>query len=379
MNGRCCAVLLTIVYLGGNCHDVHGERSSVQQSSVNLDTSWAAWGQRTLDSWSHGFQPFDVGSCAAWRTALRQIKVDLRRCIVGSAPPVDRATFGLRMERNWEAQQHAATVVILVHGFNSTPADAEPLLRDPRQAGYACGALVYPNDQPIADSGRLLAKELKIFSRAHPEHHIVLLAYSMGGLVCRAAIEDLRFDNRAVRRLVMLAPPNHGTSLSLLACGIDVYEYLFSPSPQRRSHPLLTSVEDGLGEAAEDLVPGSPFLQTLNERPRNPLVKYTILLGNGGPVGPNLAKSTCRWLDQLVGANSDAHDHAEPWASLLLEMDECTTGKGDGVVSVERGSLDGVDDTLVIEFDHLSVLRNTQRPSSRRVYEEIMKRISGDL
>jgi len=380
MIGRCCPILLAIVCLWKNSHDVHGDqRSSLQQPIVRTETSWAAWGQRTLDSWSNVCPSFDVGSCVAWRRALRQIKADLRRCIVGSVPPADRASFGLRMEQNWEAQQHATTVVILVHGFNSTPAEAESLLRVPRQAGCACGALVYPNDQPIVDSGGLLAKELKIFSQTHPEHHIVLLAYSMGGLVCRAAIEDPCFDNRAVRRLVMVAPPNHGTSLSRLACGVDVYEYLFSPSRLRRSHPLLTSVEDGLAEAAEDMVPGSPFLQTMNRRPRNPLVQYTILLGNGGPVGPNLAKSTCRWLDQFFGADSDAHDHAEPWASLVLEMDECTTGMGDGVVSVERGSLDGVDDTLVIEFDHLSVLRNTDLPSSRRVRQEIMKRISADL
>ena len=47
-----------------------------------------------------------------------------------------------------------------------------------------------------------------------------------------------------------------------------------------------------------------------------------------------------------------------------------------GVVSVQRGRLDGVADTVVIGFDHFSVVQDPSRPSSRRVQAEIMKRIS---
>jgi hypothetical protein len=40
---------------------------------------------------------------------------------------------------------------------------------------------------------------------------------------------------------------------------------------------------------------------------------------------------------------------------LLSDIDELVEGKGDGVVAVERGRLEGVADTLVLPFGHLSV------------------------
>ena len=58
--------------------------------------------------------------------------------------------------------------------------------------------------------------------------------------------------------------------------------------------------------------------------------------------------------------------------ALLGDMDELVEGKGDGVVAVARGRLDGVSDTLVLPFGHLSVtgepatdvVRQVQAPCS---------------
>ena len=46
---------------------------------------------------------------------------------------------------------------------------------------------------------------------------------------------------------------------------------------------------------------------------------------------------------------------AERLEALLDDMDELVEGKGDGVVAVARGRLEGVTDTLVLPFGHLSV------------------------
>ena len=52
-------------------------------------------------------------------------------------------------------------------------------------------------------------------------------------------------------------------------------------------------------------------------------------------------------------------------------------GWGDGVVSIERGRLDGVDDIVMLEYGHTTVLNHPRSAESRRVYGEIIRRLRG--
>ena len=88
----------------------------------------------------------------------------------------------------------------------------------------------------------------------------------MGSLVARACIEDPLYDPGNVERLIMIAPPTHGTLIAHFAVGTDVWEHWLSRrdgGPWRRTRD---SIVDGLGEAADDLCPNSDFLARA-ERP----------------------------------------------------------------------------------------------------------------
>ena len=79
--------------------------------------------------------------------------------------------------------------------------------------------------------------------------------------------------------------------------------------------------------------------------------------------------SVCDQLAKLPGGEGSA----ERLDAILNDIDELVEGKGDGVVAVKRGRLDGVSDTLVMPFGHLAVtgepssdvLRNVQRAVRR--------------
>ena len=62
--------------------------------------------------------------------------------------------------------------------------------------------------------------------------------------------------------------------------------------------------------------------------------------------------------------------------AAVADLDEVVGGYGDGAVAVKRGRLAGVSDTVVLEFDHLSVLHHTDDPAVQQVYAEVLKRLT---
>jgi hypothetical protein len=197
----------------------------------------------------------------------------------------------------------------------------------------------------------------------------------MGGLVARSCIEDALYNPGNVARLIMIAPPTHGTLIAHFAVGSDLWEHWLSRKsggPWRRTRD---SIVDGLGEAADDLCPDSEFLQQLNARPRNPRVQYSILLGTGAYLKHAqlawIRQSVCEQVEKLPGGD----DSAERLHEILSDIDELVEGKGDGVVAVKRGRLNGVSDTLVMPFGHLSVTGDARSDVQRSVQRAVLERL----
>jgi hypothetical protein len=130
-----------------------------------------------------------------------------------------------------------------------------------------------------------------------------------------------------------------------------------------------------LGEAADDLCPDSEFLRELNARPRNAGVRYSILLGTGATIDDAqmawIRKSVCESLAKVPGAGR----RAERLDAILSDIDELVEGKGDGIVAVKRGRLDGVDDTLVLPFGHLAVTGEPRTEVLREVQKAVLQRV----
>jgi pimeloyl-ACP methyl ester carboxylesterase len=280
-----------------------------------------------------------------------------RRFVCGD----DLKCYCLSVDESWQRTAGERPVVIVVHGYNSSPTRNQAMVSAIRAAGYPCGTFAYPNDYSIAASAQLLSSQLRRFARDHPERRIVLVCHSMGGIVARACVEDSLYDPGNVDRLILIAPPNNGTMLARLAVGSDVWEHWLARREGSLWQRLHDSIVDGLGEAADDLCPGSTFLAELNSRPRNPGVAYSVILGTGAL----MTEEEMEWIRTSVVERFTSVPGTRSCAvrlnRLLAEVDELVEGRGDGVVSVERGRLPGVADTLVLPFGHLAV---TGEPST---------------
>lgn len=287
----------------------------------------------------------------------------------------DLARFGLRMDDDWERADATKPVVVLVHGFNSTPRQNAALLVPIHEAGFPCGTFAYPNDYVILSSAQLLSCELRRFAQRYPQRRVILICHSMGSLVARACVEDSLYDPNNVERLVMIAPPTHGTLLAHFAAGTDLWEHWLSRKDGGPWRRVRDSIADGLGEAADDLCPNSAFLQELNSRPLNPRVRYTVLLGTGARLDEAQIKwireSVCESLAKVPGADGTA----ERLEAILADIDELVEGKGDGVVAVKRGRLDGVADTLIMPFGHLAVTGEPRNDVLRNVQHAVLVRM----
>jgi hypothetical protein len=197
----------------------------------------------------------------------------------------------------------------------------------------------------------------------------------MGGLVARACLEDARYDPGNVDRLLMIAPPTHGSLIAHFAVGTDLYEHWLARrtgGPWRR---MRDSVVDGLGEAAYDLCPGSEFLNELNARPLNRRVRYTVMLGTGARLDDAqvtwIRESVCDRLAKVPGAGRSA----EQLKAILADIDELVEGKGDGVVAVKRGRLTGVADTVILPFSHVGVTGEANSDTLRYVQVAVLARV----
>ncbi len=286
--------------------------------------------------------------------------------VTGDDPraPIDRLGAG------------TTVAVVLVHGLD----DPGWMWRDltPRllEAEHAVVRFEYPNDQPVADSTDFLALELmKLRSRG--VQRIQVVAHSMGGLVMRDLLTRRAYYNGdgsgrdqfpAIDRLIMLGTPNHGSKMVWLRGLAEVREQVYRWISGTGSFD--DAITDGRGEAGRDLRPDSDFLRRLNARPQPQHTTYTIIAGRVSPLSvPELESLTTR-MKQL--ARSDA---APPWLREWADLADTTPassmleaaigGLGDGLVTIESTRLAGVDDFVVVEGNHISMIANLSRSSDR--------------
>ena len=120
----------------------------------------------------------------------------------------------------------------------------------------------------------------------------------------------------------------------------------------------MLSLSDGLGQAAEDMLPGSKFLKALNRRPRRAGVAYHILAGDRGFLTRE-GREQIEGRLELVTQNAGVFGRLTRAATADLPdlLDELTDGKGDGCIAVERTRLEGVTDHVVIHANHVELVR----------------------
>ena len=258
-------------------------------------------------------------------------------------------------------------IVLVMGGLQGSLASAECVaialseaLQDPTDTRMA--VFGYPNDGSICESAAVLREMLTDLHSQSPTTKVSIVAHSMGGLVARHAIEptapEISCQLPCVDQLVMLCPPNHGSVLAKYADALEFPDALSKLQGGSFSFTRVIEslVNDGLGEACEELVPNSPFLRELNSRRRAEGVRYSIIAGTGGPVTPlirfgssfaiNETRDRTR-VNRLPNAK-DALDRADE----LLLSDEFAQGLGDGAVSLQSARLPGVREFITMPINH---------------------------
>ncbi len=303
----------------------------------------------------------------------RRMSQEIRDRVTGGERRPGR--FGLRLQDGPGQSDPTQPLVIVVHGFNSSPERFEPLAAALREAGLASATYSYPDDQSIEESAAQLSADLKEFAKTNPQRKVFLVTHSMGGLVSRAAVEQPELDPGNVAKLIMLAPPTHGSLLAQFAFGIDAIDQFSDQAMSEDVTAFYASVEDGLSEARTDLQPNSPFLRKLDALARNPRVQYSIFLGTGGHLSQQRVDGLREGLKTAAESSTTVRLLVPRYDPILADLDEVVTGKGDGVVAVKRGRLDGVADVVLADFTHLNVLQASDSMQDDKVFQSVLKRL----
>ncbi len=126
----------------------------------------------------------------------------------------------------------------------------------------------------------------------------------------------------------------------------------------KRTAQALAQLSDGIGQAAEDVLPGSPFLTRLNRGSRPAGVPYHILAGSSGAIPRDVRQQAQARLDALTRTSGLFSVFSQlAGREMAPLLDELTDGTGDGCVAVDRTRLPGVNDHVTIRANHAELIR----------------------
>jgi len=258
--------------------------------------------------------------------------------------------YGLRIP---DAYDPSKPLVVLIHGLDSSNAMWGSMVNLLQAEGHQVGSFAYPDDGAIAEAGLLLADGFADLRLKHPNAKPVrIVAHSMGGLVARHYIEGAGYRG-GVDRLIMLGTPNHGSNWTAWRWATEWNsQYKICKTEGNWTWSRLT--EDGNGEAATDLKPGSSFLTALNALPRRQGVGYSIIAGDRSAVrqvGADWVACTADYVPKQWWGFRQAHQGLINKAEGL----RATASDCDGPVTLDSAKLDGVDDFVVVNADHTSL------------------------
>jgi len=180
----------------------------------------------------------------------------------------------------------------------------------------------------------------------------------------------------------MICPPNHGSVLAQYADALEFPDALSKLQGGLLSfnQAIESLVNDGLGEACEELVPTSSFLKELNSRPRADGVRYSIISGTGGPITPLIRFATSVALKETrertrVNQLPNASDVINRANELLLSH-EFAQGLGDGAVSLQSATLPGVREFYTVPMNH-GEWAQTDKPQVQQLVQRTAELLCG--
>jgi len=305
---------------------------------------------------------------------VRQAKAAVRIFTETAAPDAtaeQRRTWGLLLPAQVQTDR---PLVILVHGLDCSRQNWQAMSKLLEGAGYQVSYFSYPSDEPIDQSAQLLAQQMIALRQAFPSLRVDLIGHSMGGLVCRDYVEGDQYAG-GVEHLILIAPPNHGSSWAGYRLLVEAQEHYFLWMNDPNWH-WTWMITDGLGEAGVDLKADSEFLAVLNARPRREGVRYTIIAGNQ-PFAPRIAADLVKDAEHLMPRQAMSWWAAQSCSAALDRTSNwlsAQTSDDDGPVSLESCRLAGVNDVVILPADHSALYQSTHGREPA-VWEVIKQRL----
>lgn len=306
-----------------------------------------------------------------FREEERRIRTQIRESFKKEYPEAFgqlKVMYGLKPFedfKNSEKPYIHAPVVILVHGLDDPGKIWMNLAPALAEEGFSVWIMTYPNDQPIKESARFFMDCIQSHSLSKTER-ISIVAHSMGGLVAREMLTHpaLSYAEKAdkkvlpaVLNLIMVGTPNHGSELARFRILTEIRDQMANLFSEK--YHWLQGILDGAGEAGMDLIPGSPFLESLNLRSHPPQVNLLVIAGSMSPWQKNEIERFARNLE--VKLSKDTRVAAKEMEKMLLLV---SSEVGDGLVSVSSARLSGVP-LRIVQGTHLSMIRNITTDSRR--------------
>ncbi len=170
--------------------------------------------------------------------------------------------------------------VVLVHGILRSSAHMQPLADYLTECGYDVINIDYPSTHyPIEYLIDHIAQDLDhlIMDKSRRVHFV---GYSMGGLLVRGIVAQHRPEH--LGRIVLIAPPNHGSEVANFWKNNILYQWLYGPAGQQLTtdvdwEKIFGPVDDELGIIAGD-------------RTIDPFSSYLIGIMNDGKVSVESTK-----------------------------------------------------------------------------------------
>jgi len=259
--------------------------------------------------------------------------------------------------------------VLLVHGLDEPGGIWDQLAPRLAQAGHVVIRYDYANDQSIAASASGLISALESISSSSliDTQYIELdvVCHSMGGLVSFDAMTRDEFDglNIELGQFITIGTPFGGSPWARLRAVAEIREQVqrWVESDDLNPKRLLGFARDGVGEAGDDLLPGSDFLSDLNGRAIPDGLRVTCIVGKTLPTGNELHMMFASGaLNDLVGSR-DAE-------VLEREIQRLSNELGDGVVPMSSAVLKGADEVITLSANHRALVRNVELGEAIRQY-----------
>lgn len=259
--------------------------------------------------------------------------------------------------------------VLLVHGLDEPGGIWDQLAPALSADGHTVLRFDYRNDQAIVRSADELAIAFDQIERAGVRE-LDLVCHSMGGLVAREVLQRDDYGSRGlrVRTLITLGTPHGGSPWARLRSIAEAREQIqrWAESDDLDPMRLFGFVDDGAGQAGNDLMPGSAFLRSLDAGVMPDDVRVICIVGRTdqpstlvGTVGSAAGRNALR---ELLGPDESG--------TILDEIDRLGLELGDGVVPVSSAALEGADEVIEVRANHRGMVRTIE-------LEEAVRRLNG--